>query len=920
MKIINRIIAVLLSLLMCIGTAAFADENGGFEPTEYNEAIRMLEDLGIVEKDEYTVYDASRVMTRGEFAALSLEILGLKDDAQASSFSPKYKDVDSLHKYAKEINFAASLGLFSGVSADEFSPDTPIYISQAVKVAVNMLGYGPVALSKGGYPAGYYAVASQVGLTDGVNMNNTSGALRGDVMVLMYNTLFADMVQTDGYTDDGASYRIKKDETILSEYHNITESEGIVTATPLYSLSGSVTEKDYIEIDGKAFYTQSERATDSFGLNVKYYYKTVNGKKQILTLREEDNSSIVIKADDDYDFDALKRMYTLDNGDKKYTFKLAENFDAIYNMSLADRETASDFIKILTPKSGTLTLIDNNKDNYYDIVIVSEGRTVIFGSYDSYGNKIFDKKDRAYDISLDDYDNFSVVGSDGSDAEPEKVTSGSVITVYESRDKKALRAVVSAVNKTVKITAADSDYVYTASSKYVYSSSARCENNIKPGSSYVLYFDVFNEIVYYEIASAKDTGYILKCGNTGSGINNPDGVQMLLPTGVAAMNFADKVKVETASGKKTYSSDKVADALKTITDSMYGAAVNPDGRLFVQYTANSDRKITSITIPYVIKTEDEYNNPPSNYSFFKLDYVMETGADIGSPLNYTPENKSAGMWMLFDSECGIWYVPEFGNTQFEADKCGRKDLSTLKRDDPVYFTKSFNGTDNQLEAYSTDSELEFVDAVVWVSKSGTSSSIKDAYDNNMLVTSVSRTLSDKGEDLLKIDGIMNKNTVTLYTDDDSVISADNFKNTEIDGTKPVINSSKISIAAGDIIKYGLDSSGYVEKVALIYDGEAHDICYKDTKFTRYSVQYRYTCGTVKNIKGGYLFLNLHDTSMSSYIAEPHSASAFARIYVYDSDQDTARIGSVSDAAIGDYVFVCDNYRKPIEIVIYKGGK
>ena len=283
MKILNKVLSLVICISLCMGCAAFAAENeGGFEPAEYNEAVLMLKDLSIIDSTEYANYDASVVMTRGEFAALALDILGLRNDAKATVFNQKYTDVVSTDTYAKEINFATTLGLFSGVSKTEFSPDTPIYIEQAIKVAVNMAGYGAIAEAKGGYPTGYLTIANSIKITDGVKLDNKNGALRGNVLVLMYNTLFADMVKIDGVSDDGLDYNVTKDENILSEYHDITEAEGIVTANHLFSVSGKTTEEGYIAIDGVTYYTESSRASDYVGKNVKYYYKKINGKNTCL--------------------------------------------------------------------------------------------------------------------------------------------------------------------------------------------------------------------------------------------------------------------------------------------------------------------------------------------------------------------------------------------------------------------------------------------------------------------------------------------------------------------------------------------------------------------------------------------------------------------------------------------------------------
>ena len=920
MKITKNILIVILCISLCIGCTAFAaDTSGGFEPAEYGEAVQMLEDLGIASGGAYSDYDASVIMTRGEFAALALDILALRDDAKSASFTQKYADVPSSHAYAKEINFASSLGLFGGVSKTEFSPDTPIYIEQAIKVAVCMAGYGTMAEAKGGYPTGYLTLANQIKITENVYLGGSGGALRGNVIVLMYNTLFADMVRTDGYTDGGADYSIIEDETILSEYHDITEAEGIIEANGLYSISGDTTEDNYIRIGKNTYYTESDEAMESVGKNVKYYYKKINGKNTVLTVREKDNGTVVLKADD-CTFDVKKQTYTLDAKNKTHSFRLDPKYSLVYNMALVTGEGVTDFARFLSPENGSITLIDNNNDGRYDVVIVEESKTVIFNSYDEHKNTIYDKFDRSFDICLDDYDRINVTDSLKNTISIEKIKMNSVLSVYESVNGEAVKIIVYTERPAGKISRSGEDKVYIGSEEYEFSLDARISNNIKTGKTYTLYLNFSGKIVYYEENSSAKTGYILRSGKTGGGLDGGCSVQILGSEGVVTYKLADSVKVETAEKKTTVKADSVSDTLKTFADSFYGAGVNNDARLFVQYGENTDNEVNSITLPYVIKTKAEYDNPPSNYSFFKLDYIVEKCANTGSTLRYTPENRSAGMQMIFDSECILYYVPEFSDTSFGEDDPGINTLDSLERDDDMYFSKTFTGETNQVEAYSTNSDVEFVNALVWVKAEGRSTEVKEGYNNNMLVTSVSRALSDDGDDLIKIEGIINRNETVLYVNEDSVISADSMKNIPLDGILPTINASKTSLKAGDVIKYAVNSDGYTDKIALIYDHENDDICYKDTEFTDYGDKYRYTCGTVEKIKGGYLFLSLHDSSVTDYSTEPHMMTAFRSIYVYDSDSDTGKIGKSSEAAIGDSVFVCDNYRAPKELIIYKGGK
>ena len=437
------LIFVLAFSLLLPNINIMASQNaGGFEPGEYNKAISFLMDLSIIDDSTYAKYDASVVMTRGEFASLVIAVMGLSDESLQSDFVQKFDDVSEDTPFAKDINIASSMGIFNGVSETEFSPDDMVTLSQAIKVSVEALGYGELAKYKGGYPAGYINLANETGILDGVVTESFDYALsRGNIIVLMYNTILADFMSITGVSGESYTYEVKEGENLLSYYHKIYEGEGIVTSNWECSISGDRQDANYILINGKRYYTDSPRVVGSVGKNVKYYYKDIGGKDVILSLREENNIVVSIKADSGYTFDFSLDQYTVPGDKTDLKLKLYD-YDIIYNGYGINADIPADYEEILTPNAGTITLIDNNEDNIYDVVIIDKPEVLIFKAFNSNNEKVFDVSDQSRDISLDNYTNYEVFGTDGDKVELSKLKPNTVIMVYESYDKKGLKLII----------------------------------------------------------------------------------------------------------------------------------------------------------------------------------------------------------------------------------------------------------------------------------------------------------------------------------------------------------------------------------------------------------------------------------------------------------------------------------------------
>lgn len=191
----RKCLAFLLTAVMLFslaGTAAAETRPGGppASPfwdtygTKFQQALDNLYALGIVSGKSQTSFDPNGAVTRAEMAALVIRALGMKPGAQASSPFP---DVPASHWAAGTIALASSEGVVRGADDGRFHPDDPVTYPQVVAMLVRATGLEPQA---GSYPVGYILLAKNTGMIDGVDWGMDKPASRGDVAIMLNETVF----------------------------------------------------------------------------------------------------------------------------------------------------------------------------------------------------------------------------------------------------------------------------------------------------------------------------------------------------------------------------------------------------------------------------------------------------------------------------------------------------------------------------------------------------------------------------------------------------------------------------------------------------------------------------------------------------------------------------------------------------------
>ena len=100
-----------------------------------------------------------------------------------------FKDVAVNHWAYKYICAVKENGIVIGDDNGNFNPESNITNEEIVKMIVCLLGYGEMAEMQGGYPAGYTATATRIGITNNLNLKTKTPATRNDVAIMISNAL-----------------------------------------------------------------------------------------------------------------------------------------------------------------------------------------------------------------------------------------------------------------------------------------------------------------------------------------------------------------------------------------------------------------------------------------------------------------------------------------------------------------------------------------------------------------------------------------------------------------------------------------------------------------------------------------------------------------------------------------------------------
>ncbi len=782
-KIISSVLSTVIALGVIMPHASFAANlPEDVANTKYAEAASVLGALNIMIGDDTGAFRPEDTVSRAEFAKIAVHTLGLEEVAESSKDVSKFPDVSSDYWANGYINVAASQGLVIGDDDGRFRPSDGISYQEACTILVRLLGYEPAALTKGQYPTGYLVQANELGLTKKAVSPSTEGCSRGITAQLTYNALTVNLMEATGFGSD-IQYEIV-DKTVLEDKLGVEKHTGTVTGNSITRLdsTSSLTEEQVEIGTGNILNVGTSKADRLLGYFVTYYVKTDDNDEKTIILAQVDankNQEIIINASDlaaELKEGDTKVTYFPDEDSDAEEIELSEGYKVIYNDKFA---TA-----LKNPATGTVKVLDTNRDDKYDIVFINEYVNYVVDDVSTVSLKVYDKYDQA-PLSLDTKTNkkLTVILEDmnGNDVKAEDLKEWDVLSVYKNTDY--VRAVLSRDTVSGKITERSnvSEVVVIDEKEYEVAENIKyADLTLELEGEFLL--DMNGKIAGYNAVSRKGTnyGYLIAAGVSGT-IDEVLSIKIFTDTGaVKTFDAAEKIKID---DKSSLQSKAALTELKNGQET-----VKP---IMITYTLNSDGEINLID-----RADDKTGSFPTSFAkeIFALNYKGEglVYKEASGKLNILDNQGKITGSIAVNKDTKIFSIPK---DETDSEKMEIASLS-LFADGSTYDVEVYDMTENM-----TASVIRVTNTV----------NVGKIESPIAIVDRITTTNNADGEQVDKLYVMENGEYKVLTTEDADTL----------------IKEGTTKLQAGDVIQYTTNAKGEIEKFTLLFEMEN-----KGTEFTK----------------------------------------------------------------------------------------
>lgn len=350
-----------------------------------------------------------------------------------------FSDIPENHYAAADVSRLASMGMINGKGDGTLGAEDDVSLDTAYAIVIRMLGYGQYAEALGGYPKGSNDTARKLDIT--VDIQEPSAITAREAVQLLYNALDAELFSFTGA--DGNKYNYEPGETLLENKINITKKRGIVYASGAASVSGKAVGDNSTLIGSEVLYDPEGYSLEYLGYNTEYF---TSEDGELLFVMPYKTAAITIDTSEDISY---KDGYLYHGVDKVKKERISvDEISILYN------GVAASSINELVPAYGEVKLIDNDRDNVYEVAVVDDYDVYYLSSMSKdkselrleYGTETVVKK-------LDDYDNISLFDETGEEISSLKAKS--VVMVAENGS--SIKVIQCKKNVSGKITAITND-------------------------------------------------------------------------------------------------------------------------------------------------------------------------------------------------------------------------------------------------------------------------------------------------------------------------------------------------------------------------------------------------------------------------------------------------------------------------------
>lgn len=783
-----------LFMTLTAGTvSAFIDT----DKTVYEEAVNLLEDLGIVTGMTSDYYMPGEKVTRAEAATILARLTGMPFEGKKSDV---FADVPAEHWANSAVTLCHELDIIHGMDETHFMPEDAVSLAQLAKMLVSFAGYVPAAEAAGGYPAGYLMKAAQLEI-----LSDTEGeCTRGEMARMVYKTLFVPVFQPTAYGDDGGKYEAGK--TVLEYYLHIQKKSGIVTADNFNCMNGDAFAKPgEIHIDGEVYAFENAENAKLFGKKITFYVREdINDALLILSANVSKNvTTVQIKADELLPETTKASVYFARGTQKSERVDILQDAHLIKNGA----EIIGWSEKDLQIQTGTIELIQNNGTSA-DIIVIQTYENFVVDSISAYTGAA-SLKDDADSINLtegEEYEHIYIFDSDGKAVEASSLKEWNVLSVYASLDKSILRVVVSARSIVGKIEEISSDNSITVSGTK-YAADAALTPKLQVGQNAEFYLDHEGRLAAFNEQSTSDALYAyLLAAELGKGMNARVRMKMMTEKGtIQTFTLAEKIELGAYSVKANmlFNKSELSDGVRNEVNALFsGEEIHPQ---LIMFRLNEAEEISSIHTAQ----DGTAMNADERESIFSLDAVEDTNMQF----------INAGMLCMLGTRYHVADTLIFNVAETYNET--NKDLFSVKT-----VSSLTHGNDyKNMEVYDLDA-LNRPAVILRVVESANENSRYSAKAG--LVTEIGEGMTADGLvcKTIKVVGKNNAKEETFYNVDDveatykaSVLSDPKVDALAEDGVLPD-TIKHADIAPGDILKIEANSQNEIITMAVLVRAES----------------------------------------------------------------------------------------------------
>ena len=760
----KKLTSFILSALMTIGftVTSFAAVPQDAQNSQYRDAIELLGALEIMVGDaESGAFRPDDTIRRSEFAKVAVMALGMEDIADSSKYPTKFPDVVSNHWANGYINVAVNQGIIIGDDLGNFRPDDTITYAEAATVLVRLIGHTPAAERKGGFPQGYLSVAASTGITKNAVAADNSAVIRGMVAQMTSNALVAKKMEQTSFGSD-ESYKVV-DKTLLDDELSTEIVYDQVTAVGTSSLTGSSSLKnDEIKI-GTEVYEVADKALSGarklLGYNVEAYIREDSyGEKSLILAREQKgkNVSLKIKTEDIKEVTEdtkVKVEYWQDKDKDRKTEEALISADAKY---LYNGQAISKEFEELKPDAGSITLLDRDRDDIFDVVFIEEYENYVVEEVIASSNRVVDKYGKpSLVLDPEKEDVKFIITRGGQEIKITDLAEWDVLSVAKSKDSSVVIVEVSSEKVTGKVTELHGEKVIIGDKEY--SVSANYPDEIKLNDEGTFYLDKDGNIAAVDATSTLSSNYAyFTDAEMTTGFDKRLEMEVFTKEGkVKTYKTAKKVRF---NGTPNKTPAEVLELLKT------------EGELapmLITYELNGDGEISKIN------TAADKTSGGIDKDVFSL--------NAEGTFKYRESSKKLGMYNV-DANTIVFDIPagETDETKYSVT------TMELFEDDTDYDVLVF------------DVREDLTAGVVIVTNS---TGVTNAEASLVVVEKIATFLNDEDQKVEKLYAFVDGERKTFVTAEEGVL----------------VNGDGVKLSAGDMLQLKTNAKGEIEDIRILFE-------------------------------------------------------------------------------------------------------